>query len=144
MKKTLKRGLCLVLAMVLALAMGITALAAGITTLAECEHESHHSTYRRVSGYRYVSNTQCSAEYEETWNCKKCGQKLVKGTVTLKSDHVGGSVYSSSCNGSMQTWWRNCSNCNHGFSELHRCPKAPHSGSCTVLPCAVPPETVKK
>lgn len=144
MKKTLKRGLCLVLAMVLAMAMGITALAAGITTLAECEHESHHSTYRRVSGYRYVSSSYCEADYEETWTCKKCGQKLVKGTVTLKSDHVGGSVYSSSCNGSMQTWWRNCSNCNHGFSELHRCPKAPHSGSCTALPCVVPPETVKK
>lgn len=132
------------LAMVLAMAMGITALAAGITTLAECEHESHHSTYRRVSGYRYVSNTQCSAEYEETWNCKKCGQKLVKGTVTLKSSHEGGAVYSSSCNGSMQTWWRNCSNCNHGFSELHKCPKAPHTGPCTVLPYSVTPETEKK
>ena len=137
MKKTLKRGLCLVLAMVLALAMGITALAA-------CLHESHHSTFRQGSGYRYVSNSQCAADYEETWTCKNCGQKFIKGTVSLGSEHVGGAVYSSSCNGSMQTWWRNCSRCNHGFSELHRCPKAPHSGSCTALPCVVPPETVKK
>ena len=137
MKKTLKRGLCLVLAMVLVMAMGITALAA-------CLHEKDDVNYRQVSGYRYVSSSQCEADYEVSWTCEHCGQKFIEGTKTLRSSHEGGAVYSSSCNGSMQTWWRNCSNCNHGYSELHRCPKAPHSGSCTVLPCDVTPETAKK
>lgn len=143
MKKTLKRGLCLVLAMVLALAMGITAMAAGITTLANCEHESHHSTYRRVSGYRYVSSEYCEADYEVSWTCEKCGQKFVEGTVTRKSPH-NHRLYSSSCSGTTQTWNYSCSYCGDSYSTTKKCPNAPHKGSCTVLPCSVTPETEKK
>lgn len=135
MKKTLKRGLCLVLALVLAMAMGITALAA-------CVHEAHHQTLRQVSGYRYYSSSQCEAEYEVTWTCKNCDKTFVESKFLREAHNFR--PYSSSCNGTTQTWKESCSNCGYGRSTLHKCPKAPHTGPCTVLPYSVTPETEKK
>lgn len=136
MKKTLKRGLCLVLAMVLAMAMGITALAA-------CVHEKDDLDYRQVSGYRYVSSKYCEADYEVSWTCEKCGQKFVEGIEALKSPH-NHRLYSSSCSGTTQTWNYSCSYCGDSYSTTKKCPKAPHTGPCTVLPYSVTPETEKK
>lgn len=135
MKKTLKRGLCLVLAMVLAMAMGITALAA-------CVHEAHHQTLRQVSGYRYYSSSQCEAEYEVTWTCKNCDKTFVESKFLREAHNFR--PYSSSCSGTTQTWNYSCSYCGDSYSTTKKCPNAPHKGSCTVLPCSVTPETEKK
>lgn len=51
-------------------------------------------------------------------------------------NHHGGTLYSSSCNGTTQTrYYRHCAECGSDYTIFHRCPAAPHNpGHCDRLP----------
>lgn len=99
-----------------------------------CSHD-----YRMVDEIivkRYYNNQYHRDAKIRTYVCNLCGaadqvELAISGTDELHSDGV---YVSASCNGTTQTHTKRCPKCNGLYTVTVRCPKAPHSGSCTVLP----------
>lgn len=140
MKKTTRKLISLLLLSVLLLSIALPAFAAPpedeIAPQAACSHGSTTApTYTAVGGYVYYDSIGHKAKYREVKKCKLCG-------VTL-SNYVGYGARSphtpilvnAKCDGTTQTWFYNCKECN-GFirTETRRCYGATHGGSCSWLP----------
>lgn len=97
----------------------------------------YNHDYQRVSSdnvWKYYDVNLHQYCRVDTYVCQVCGSPDQK-TVGLGQYREHNAVYvSASCNGTTQTHNMRCNTCATSYSKTVRCPKAPHSGSCTVLP----------
>lgn len=130
----MKKWTALLLALVLCVAFALPAFAANGDETAEPQACSH--TYELTSHsitYQYLNSSSCKKTEVLIRECTKCGYTLrTTGTDTIPHDDT---VYDATCNGSMQTWKYDCTNCgSYLYTTYKDCPGMPHTGSCRWLP----------
>lgn len=114
------------------------AIGASVSPLSACQSHTWQSTTTSIVvpyAGEYISATTCRSYWREIRTCSKCKLQEIVQYYYLKNDTHHTIVYSASCNGTTQTWLNKCNQCGHSMpTTTKRCPGAPHSGGCNLLP----------
>ena len=131
----IRKLLSLLLVLVLCVAFALPAFAANGDETAEPQACSHTYGEKKTESitYRYYNSTYCRKTEVYTRTCTKCEYILrTTGTELVAHDDT---VYDATCNGSVQTWKYDCTNCgSYLYTTYKDCPGMPHTGSCRWLP----------
>ena len=127
----MKKTISIVLAIVMIMAVAITAFAA--------ENACTHNTSSSYVGDPWIKyepyNGGCRPVTYAKFPCAICGE-LVPLPIAYgqKNSHSSG-PYAASCNGTTQTLLNRCTRCGVSMaSTTQRCPGGPHTGNCRWLP----------
>ncbi len=124
----MKKVLSFALALMLIMSLAVPAFAA--EPCASCSHD--YECVRSIDVMEYYNTTYHKKVTVKTYVCSKCADSYqTRTTATVNYAHSSTYV-SASCDGSVQTHVKRCSQCNTTYSVTVACPKAPHTGSCPL------------
>ena len=133
----MKRFLALMLTLVLLLTVAAPAMAAGgedaVSPDALCNgNHSMYVAYETSYSWQYETNETHIYAKTVHYMCSRCQYPESELVIQSRGSHSGSATHAT-CNGTTQTYYRDCTTCGEEYATSNGCPGATHSGVCQWL-----------